>query len=78
MKPRDVKHKRDHDRLKRDYKCVSEGWIMVDGASGTVTVCKQRVGEHDASMTVLSRRAFNALIDWYNADQGALKRPHRR
>lgn len=69
MRPRDATTERKQMKLRRDNKCTETGWILVDASRGTVTLCKQGVGENSDGMVAMPRRTFNALIDWYNREQ---------
>ena len=67
MSPREAKTFKQIFQLQSDNHAVKAGWIMIDGS--VVVLCKQRDGEHAEAMVKLSRREFEALIDWYNRKQ---------
>lgn len=70
MTPRKAVYPRDIYGLRSDNHSTKQGWIALDG--GEVTICAQRPGELPRGSTgtvSLSRRDFNALVDWYNRPQ---------
>lgn len=75
MTPRQAKTFKQICQLQTDNKDTKEGWIIIDG--GNVSLCNQRRGESATGDVKFSRRAFNALIDWYNRDQRKLRRAPR-
>lgn len=71
MTPRKAVKYKDICALSTDNTATSEGWIIIDG--GVVTLRNQRPGESSTGSVTFSRRAFNALIDWYARPQGVRK-----
>lgn len=68
MTPRTARTMRELVSLERDNYETKDGWIIVDGFS--VTVAAQESGKSPTGIVKLNRRTFNALIDWYNREQG--------
>ena len=66
-KPRTETTHRQICQLQSDNHTTKEGWILLDGAH--VVLAQQRHGEAPTGSVYFSRRAFHALIDWYNRDQ---------
>ena len=67
MKPRDAKTERQELSLHSENHGVAEGWILIDGPK--VHLHAQKEGEASTGSITMSRRGFNALIDWYNREQ---------
>ena len=67
MKPRDAKTFKQFLELQSDNHAVVEGWILLN--EGSVTLQNQKSGERPTGSVNFSRRAFKALVDWYNRDQ---------
>lgn len=72
MTPRQAVRHKDICRLRTDNADTSEGWIIIE--DGDVTLCTQRNCENSTGKVTFSRRAFNALIDWYNRPQKLQKK----
>jgi len=72
MSPREAKTHSQICRLRSDNADTAEGWIIIE--QGDVTLCTQKNGQDATGKVVFSRRAFNALIDWYNRPQKLVKR----
>lgn len=72
MRPRDTKTFKQICKLRTDNHDTKDGWIIID--VGEVLLCNQRNGEASTGQVKFSRRAFNALIDWYQREQGKVTR----
>lgn len=52
----------------RDWKGYGDWSLMI--SEGVVVLSEQAMGESRAQHIEIPRRAFNALIDWYNHGEG--------
>lgn len=73
LSPRHAVTSKDTCSLNEDNTDTREGWLMIDG--GTVILSNQLPGESQTGKVEFSRRAFNSLIDWYNAPQVLSRKP---
>lgn len=76
MRPYDVTGDRTIGRLQRDNKTIADFWMLTDGYR--VSMHEQKPGASPTQSISMSRRKFNAFIDWYIRNQPERKKRARR
>jgi hypothetical protein len=73
LSPRKAKTFNQICSLQTDGKHTKNSWICLNSGS-SIAIHNQRNGEESTGRVVISKREFNALIDWYNREQKTVKR----